>query len=64
MSKYKQFLECERGATAMEYALIIALLSMGVIAATGTVGGSLTTKFESMGTDVKDASFKAPEAKP
>jgi pilus assembly protein Flp/PilA len=39
------FLKDRRGATAIEYALIAALLGMVVAAAATTVGSALWTKF-------------------
>ena len=39
------FIQDERGATAIEYGLIAALISVVIIAAVTTVGTQLTTTF-------------------
>jgi pilus assembly protein Flp/PilA len=39
------FLRNERGATAIEYALIASLIGLVIIAAVGAVGGSLNNTF-------------------
>ena len=41
----KKFWKDERGATAIEYGLIAALISVVIIAAVTTVGTQLTTTF-------------------
>jgi len=41
-----KFLRDERGATAIEYALIASLIGLVIIAAVGAVGSSLTGVFE------------------
>ena len=38
----------ERGATAIEYGLILALLSLAVVAGTTLAGGKLVALFESI----------------
>ncbi len=42
------FASNERGATAIEYGLILALLSLAVVAGTTLVGGKLVALFESI----------------
>jgi len=49
MSKFQAFLRDEEGATAIEYGLIAALVSVVIIAALRTVGSNLTTTFNSVG---------------
>ena len=44
------FLENEAGATAIEYGLIAALISVVIITAVTTVGPSLSSTFNSVGT--------------
>ena len=44
------FLENEAGATAIEYGLIAALISVVIITAVTTVGTSLSSTFNSVGT--------------
>ena len=38
IDKLRTLLTCEEGATAVEYAVLLALILMGVIGAIGTVG--------------------------
>ncbi len=44
----KKFRKDESGATAIEYGLIAALVSVAAIAALGTMGTSLRTMFETV----------------
>ena len=55
MKLFKQFRKDEKGATAIEYGLIAALISVVIIAALNTLGGSLETTFDSVSTAVNDA---------
>jgi pilus assembly protein Flp/PilA len=41
-----RFVNDESGATAIEYGLIAALVSVAIIAALGALGGSLESTFE------------------
>jgi len=50
MQMLKKFLRDESGATAIEYGLIAALISVVIITAVTTVGGNLQTTFNSVGT--------------
>ncbi len=46
MTKFlKQFVQDESGATAIEYGLIAALISVAIVAALTTLGGKLTSTF-------------------
>lgn len=49
MSKVFAFLKDESGATAIEYGLIAAGISVVIIAAVQTVGTNLNTTFTSIG---------------
>lgn len=49
---FKQLINDESGATAIEYGLIAALVSVVIIAALQTLGGNLTTTFETIATAV------------
>jgi pilus assembly protein Flp/PilA len=49
MQMLKKFLRDESGATAIEYGLIAALISVVIIAAVTTVGKNLNTTFTSVG---------------
>ena len=46
----KRFLKCESGATAIEYALLAALISVAIIAGAQLLGTEINTTFN----DVKD----------
>jgi pilus assembly protein Flp/PilA len=45
----------ERGATAVEYALIVALIALAIIVAVTAVGGGLNSAFESIATKIQAA---------
>ncbi len=50
MSKFfARFKKDESGATAIEYGLIAALISVALIAGATTLGGALNDTFESLG---------------
>lgn len=51
----KNFLNDESGATAIEYGLIAALVSVAAIAALTSLGESLGTMFNSVATELGDA---------
>ena len=54
MSKFvSRFLKDESGATAIEYGLIAALISVVIITALTTVGSNLNTKFTSVATSLR-----------
>ncbi|HET9715813.1 MAG TPA: Flp family type IVb pilin [Pseudolabrys sp.] len=53
MRKVFAFLKDESGATAIEYGLIAAGISVVIIAAVQTVGTNLNTTFTSIGTALK-----------
>ena len=46
-------LNCKRGATAIEYGLIAAGISVAIIAVINGLGTSLNTKFTSISTQLK-----------
>jgi pilus assembly protein Flp/PilA len=50
MSRLVAFLKDEAGATAIEYALIAAGISIAIIAAVNTVGTTLNATFTSVST--------------
>ena len=52
MKLVQKFLKDESGATAIEYGLIAALISVAIIAAATTLGSNLSTTFETISTDV------------
>jgi pilus assembly protein Flp/PilA len=53
MSKIVEFLKNESGATAIEYGLIAAGISVAIIAVVNTLGSTLNTKFTSVSTQLK-----------
>jgi pilus assembly protein Flp/PilA len=53
MSKIIAFMKNESGATAIEYGLIAAGISVAIIAIVNTIGGKLTTSFTSISTQLK-----------
>jgi pilus assembly protein Flp/PilA len=54
MSKFlARFIQDDSGATAIEYGLIAALISVVIVGALTTIGGNLNTKFTSVGTSLK-----------
>jgi pilus assembly protein Flp/PilA len=57
MSKlFSRFLKGESGATAIEYGLIAALISVAIIAGATTLGNSLSTVFNGISGDMTNAS--------
>jgi pilus assembly protein Flp/PilA len=53
MSKIVAFLKNESGATAIEYGLIAAGISVATIAVVNTIGSKLNTNFNSISTQLK-----------
>jgi pilus assembly protein Flp/PilA len=53
MNKLFAFLRDESGATAIEYGLIAALISVVIITAVTLVGTNLSTTFNSVATAIK-----------
>ena len=54
MSKFvTRFLKDQSGATAIEYGLIAALISVVIVTALTTIGTNLNTKFTNIGTTLK-----------
>ena len=53
MSKFLKLIKNEEGATAIEYGLIAALISVVIITVLTTVGTNLRTKFQSIATALK-----------
>jgi len=49
----QRFLNDDSGATAIEYGLIAAGISVAIIAAVNTLGTNLTTTFTSISTQLK-----------
>jgi pilus assembly protein Flp/PilA len=53
MSKFLKLIKNEKGATAIEYGLIAALIAVACIGALSSVGGNLSTKFNQVATNLK-----------
>jgi pilus assembly protein Flp/PilA len=56
MTKFKQFMRDDSGATAIEYGLIAALISVVIIAAVSLVGTNLSATFNSVAGSLTAAS--------
>ncbi len=54
MNIFARFAKDESGATAIEYGLIAALISVGIIVAVSTLGGTLQGVFERIDTELND----------
>ncbi|MCE2510622.1 MAG: Flp family type IVb pilin [Alphaproteobacteria bacterium] len=55
MKTLREFLKDESGATAIEYGLIAALVSVAAIGALTAMGGSLNTMFTAVSTALNNA---------
>jgi pilus assembly protein Flp/PilA len=53
LGKLRAFVKCESGATAIEYGLIAAGISIAIIAVVNGLGTNLNTKFNSIKTQLK-----------
>ena len=53
MLRVRSFLSDESGVTAIEYALIAALIAVAIIGAVTTVGTNITTVFGEIGAQLK-----------
>ena len=51
----KQFLQCRKGATAIEYGLIAALIAVVTIAGLTVLGTNLNAKFNTIASNVQNA---------
>jgi len=52
----------EKGATAVEYGIMVALIAVVIIVAVGLIGGNLTTTFNSVACSVKGGVYTAAQA--
>ena len=55
MTLLKRFVKDESGATAIEYGLIAAGISVAIIAAVNSLGGQLKNTFNFIGTQLSNA---------
>jgi pilus assembly protein Flp/PilA len=53
MSTIQRFIRNESGATAIEYGLIAAGISIAIITIVNSLGGTLNTKFTSINSQLK-----------
>jgi pilus assembly protein Flp/PilA len=52
MKKLINFFKDEEGASMVEYGLLVALIAVICMAAVGTIGDNLNTKFTSVGAEL------------
>jgi pilus assembly protein Flp/PilA len=62
MNIFARFAQDESGATAIEYGLIAALISVVIIGAVAALGGQLTTVFTSITDCLEDSASCATDA--
>ncbi len=60
MNLVSRFMTDESGATAIEYGLIAAIVSVAIIASLKSVSGSLNTTFSKVSTELDSANSAAP----
>ncbi len=53
MAKFLSLIRNEKGATAIEYGLIAALIAVAAIAAMGNIGNSLGSTFNNVSSQLK-----------
>jgi pilus assembly protein Flp/PilA len=56
MATIKRFVNDESGATAVEYALLVALIAVVIITGVNTLGTNLKAKYNTVATDIAAAS--------
>jgi len=55
MAKFLKLIKNDKGATAIEYGLIAALIAVAAIAAMGNIGDQLGSTFNDVATELDDA---------
>ncbi len=55
MSLFRRFLRAERGATAVEYGLIVAGIAIAIIAVVNSLGGQLENTFSDISDNLGNA---------
>ncbi|AQS62928.1 hypothetical protein AGRHK599_LOCUS2821 [Rhizobium rhizogenes] len=55
---FARFLKDESGATAIEYGLIAALISVAIVGGATTIGSQIKLLFENIGSEMTDATAK------
>jgi pilus assembly protein Flp/PilA len=61
MSTFRRFVQDDSGATAIEYGLIAALVSVAIIVALGTLGNNLNNTFSTVAEELGSAAEDAGE---
>lgn len=61
MQIFQDFLQDESGATAIEYGLIAALVSVAIITVLGTLGDNLTATFTEVSNNLEQAAEDAAD---
>lgn len=56
MATIKRFMKDESGATAVEYGLLVALITVVIITTVTTLGSNLSAKFNTVATQIANAS--------
>ena len=56
----RAFAADESGATAIEYALIASLVSVGIVGALDLLGGSVSTAMTSVSSDLAEVAARSP----
>lgn len=59
MTFFKRLCSDKRGATAIEYGLIVALLAIAMITAARSMGNELSTTFNKVGTTMSNGNTAA-----
>jgi len=59
MTFFRKIFKNDKGATAIEYGLIAALIAVAAISAMGFLGTQLTNTFNKVGTELNNANTKA-----
>ncbi len=55
MAKFLKLIKNDKGATAIEYGLIAALIAVAAIAAMGNIGDQLGSTFNEVATELEDS---------
>ena len=55
MARFRRFLMDEEGVTVIEYALFAALISVAIIGSVTLLGNSVSTKYATVETEIKNA---------
>ena len=53
MSYFRKLIKNSKGATAIEYGLIAALIAVAAVSAMSTLGGKISTTFNNVSTNMK-----------